>query len=129
MKFVTDFNKTAIKYDGREISYKEMIRWSKSYGERLDIDREDRVIVFMENRPEFLYSFLSVWDKKGTCVCVDGSFDAETFEYYIKDADAKYIFTSKDNTETTKKAMEAAKVNMEVLVVDEMTDDYNGNIR
>ena len=78
MKFVTDFKKTAIKYDGREISYKDTIKWAKSFGEKLDLQREERVIIFMENRPELLYSFLAVWDRKGTCVCLDESFDSKS---------------------------------------------------
>ena len=128
MKFVTDFNKIAMKYDGREVSYKETIEWSKSYGERLDIQKEERVLVFMENRPEYIYSFLSIWDKKGTCVCIDCSFDAKTLEYYIKDADAKYIFVSKETEEIAREAIEALGIALEILVVDELEDSYAGDV-
>ncbi len=127
MKFVRDFNKTAIKYDGREISYLETIRWTKSFGEYLDIDKEDRVVIFMENRPELLYSFLSVWDNGGTCVCLDESFDAKSLEYYLRDADAKYVFTSKKNLEATKEASKLAEVNPKILVVDDLEDNYSGD--
>jgi len=126
MKFVTDFKKIAIKYDGREVSYKDTIKWSKSFGEKLDLEREDRVVIFMENRPELLYSFLAIWDKKGTCVCLDESFGAGDLEYYLRDADAKYILTSRKNEEVTRQAMEAAGVAPEVIVVDEIENTYKG---
>ncbi len=128
MKFVTDFRKTAIKYDGSDISYKDTIKWSKSFGEKLDLEREDRVIIFMENRPELLYSFLAVWDKKGTCVCLDESFDSESLEYYLRDADAKYILTSRKNEEVTRRAIEDTGVSLEVVVVDEIENSYEGEV-
>jgi len=120
MKFITDFNKTAIKYEGRDISYKEMIVGAKCYGSKLNIEREDRVIIFIENRPELLYAFLAVWDQKGTCVCLDESFDVEALEYYLKDADARYIFTSEKNLETARGAIEATGVDLKILVVDDI---------
>ena len=128
MKFVTDFNKTAIRYENKEISYNEMIKSSKVYGEKLDIAKEDRVIIFIENRPELLYAFLAIWDRKGTCVCLDESFDSQTLEYYLKDAQAKYIFTSEKNLETTKKAIEGAGVTLEIIVVDEIDEEYSGDV-
>ncbi len=128
MKFVTDFRKIAIKYDGSDISYKDTIKWSKSFGEKLDLEREDRVIIFMENRPELLYSFLAVWDKKGTCVCLDESFDSESLEYYLRDADAKYILTSRKNEEVTRRAIEDTGVSLEVVVVDEIENSYEGEV-
>lgn len=55
MKFVKDYNKTAIIYDGKEISYKEAIVKSKIFSQEFPIENEDKVIIFMENRPELLY--------------------------------------------------------------------------
>lgn len=122
MKFITDYNKTAIKYEGRDISYREMIEGAKSYGEHLEIEREDRVIIFMENRPELLYAFLAVWDRKGACVCLDEGFDTKELEYYLRDADARYIFTSNKNLETTREAIAATGVELKVLVVEELNE-------
>lgn len=122
MKFITDYNKTAIKYEGRDISYREMIEGAKCYGEHLEIEREDRVIIFMENRPELLYAFLAVWDRKGACVCLDEGFDAKELEYYFKDADARYIFTSHKNLEATREAIASTGVELEILVVDELNE-------
>ena len=70
MNFVKDYNKTAIIYDGKRISYSEV----KYFSTLFDIKPQDKVIIFMENRPELLYSFLGTWDKRGTCVCLDASF-------------------------------------------------------
>lgn len=127
MIFVKDYNKTAIIYDDKEYSYKEVILSAKSFSERIDIKKEDRVIIFMENRPELLFSFLGIWNKQGTCVCLDGGFTGEELAYYVKDSGPKYIFTSKVNFEQAKKAVEIAESSAEILVVDDIPIDYQGD--
>ncbi len=127
MKFITDFNKIALKSKNKEVSYKEMIGFSKSYAKRLDIGRDERAIVYMENREEYLYSFLAIWDKQATCVCIDSGFDAETLEYYLKDADARYIFTSTETAPKARVAIAALDLKLEILVVDELAYDYEAD--
>lgn len=129
MIFVKDYNKTAIIYDDREYSYKEVILSAKSFSERINIKKEDRVIIFMENRPELLFSFLGIWNKQGTCVCLDGGFSGEELTYYIKDCKPKYIFTSRVNYEAAVKGLELAGIenSVEILVVDDIPVDYTGD--
>ncbi len=129
MIFVKDYNKTAIIYDDREYSYKEVILSAKSFSERINIKKEDRVIIFMENRPELLFSFLGIWNKQGTCVCLDGGFLGEELTYYIKDCKPKYIFTSRVNYEAAAKGLELAGMenSVEILVVDDIPVDYTGD--
>ena len=129
MIFVKDYNKTAIIYDEREYSYKEVILSAKSFSERINIKKEDRVIIFMENRPELLFSFLGIWNKQGTCVCLDGGFSGEELTYYIKDCKPKYIFISRVNYEAAAKGLELAGMenSVEILVVDDIPVDYTGD--
>lgn len=129
MIFVKDYNKTAIIYDDREYSYKEVILSAKSFSERINIKKEDRVIIFMENRPELLFSFLGIWNKQGTCVCLDGGFSGEELTYYIKDCKPKYIFTSRVNYEAAAKGLELVGMenSVEILVVDDIPVDYTGD--
>lgn len=129
MIFVKDYNKTAIIYDDREYSYKEVILSAKSFSERINIKKEDRVIIFMENRPELLFSFLGIWNKQGTCVCLDDGFSGEELTYYIKDCKPKYIFTSRVNYEAAAKGLELAGMenSVEILVVDDIPVDYIGD--
>ena len=129
MVFLKDYGKTAMIYDGREYSYRDVILGAKSFSERIDIKKEDRVIIFMENRPELLFSFLGIWNKQGTCVCLDGGFSGEELTYYIKDCKPKYIFTSRVNYEAAAKGLELAGMenSVEILVVDDIPVDYTGD--
>lgn len=129
MKFVKDYNKTAIIYDGKEISYKEAIVKSKIFSQEFPIENEDKVIIFMENRPELLYSFLGTWDKSGTCVCLDASLSGEELVYYINDSDSKYIYTSKGNLPKVQKALEISGKTLGIAVVDEIEDkEFDGEL-
>lgn len=105
MLFLKDYNKTAIIFDNKEYTYRDVILSAKSFSSRIDIKKEDRVIIFMENRPELLYSFLGIWDKQGTCVCLDGGFTGEELLYYVNDCSPKYIFTSKNNFKAAEEAV------------------------
>ena len=129
MKFVKDYNKTAIIYDGKEISYKEAIVKSKIFSQEFPIENEDKVIIFMENRPELLYSFLGTWDKSGTCVCLDASLSGEELVYYINDSDSKYIYTSQGNLPKVQKALEISGKTLGIAVVDDIADkEFDGEL-
>lgn len=120
MKFVKDYNKVAIIYDNQRISYKEVIIRSKIFSKEVDIQPQDKVIIFMENRPELLYSFLGVWDRRGTCVCLDASFSGEELVYYLNDSDAKYIYTSKGNLKAVEDGLALSGKNLQIVVVDDV---------
>lgn len=122
LKFIKNYNKTAIIYNDINISYEELIRNSKNFSSILEIEKGDRVVISMENRPEYLYSFLGVWDKKGINVCLDATFTAEEYVYYIQDCTPKYIITSKNNSENIEKAIKLANSQARIIIVDEMTE-------
>ena len=56
--------KIAVTYEDRKISYVDVIKYVNYYSDFLKIDKADRVALMMENRPETIFSFLSVWNKK-----------------------------------------------------------------
>lgn len=129
MEFIKDYNKTAIIYDGNEYSYRDMIEKAKGFEEFVKIDREDKVVIFMENRPELFYSFLGIWDLGGTCVCLDASFNGEELKYYLEDCNPKYIITSEKNMEATKEGVALWGQSCNVINVDQLvTKPYEGEL-
>lgn len=121
MEFIKNRDKVAIIYNNKEYSYKELIAYSKEYGKMLEICSEDRIVIFMENRPELIFSFLGIWDKKGTCVCLDSSSKVNEMEYFLKDCQPKYVFTSNSNIEILKEALKNTGLNeIKILNIDEI---------
>lgn len=120
MNFINNYDKTAIIYDGKEISYSEIIANSKVFASKSGIEKQDKAIIYMENRPEFLFSFLGIWEKRGVCVCLDAGLSADELIYYIEDSESKCIYTSKQNLENVKTALEKLGRELEIVVVNDI---------
>ena len=120
MNFIYDRKKTAVIYKDKEYSYYEIIKMAKIYSSLLDIKKEDRVVVFMENRPEYMGAVLGIWDKKGTCTNLDASYNDEQLSYVFKDSYPKFIITSNENLEVVKKAKNDSNSDIAILNVDEI---------
>ncbi|WP_410208367.1 AMP-binding protein [Fusobacterium sp.] len=123
MNFIKNYNKTAIIYDGKEISYSEVITKSKVLASKSNLKKQDKAIIYMENKPEFLFSFLGIWENRGVCVCLDAGLSADELIYFIEDSEAKCIYTSKQNLENVKNALKKLERELEIVVADEV--DYN----
>ncbi|MFK4785084.1 AMP-binding protein [Fusobacterium sp. MFO224] len=120
MEFVKDFNKEAIIYKETAYSYKEVIRAAKYFSSVLKVNKGDRVVNFIENKPEFIFNFFGVWNAKAIPVNVDASYDAEELEYVLSDCDPKYILTSTKNYETAKEAVKLSGKTIEVINTQEL---------
>ena len=123
MNFIKEYNKTAIIYDGKEISYRDVIRNAKYFSETIQMNPGDRGIIYMENRPEFLYSFLGIWEKRAIAVCLDATLTSDELIYYIEDSESSCIFTSKQNVSNVNLALEKMGKSIKVIVVDELQCD------
>lgn len=120
MNFIYDRKKTAVIYKDKEYSYYELIKMAKIYSSLLNIEKEDRVVIFMENRPEYMGSVLAVWDKKGTCTNLDASYNSEQLSYVFNDSHPKYIITSNENIEIVKAAKLDSNSEIVILNIDEI---------
>lgn len=119
MFFLKDYQKVGIYYEGQEITYRDIIIKAKQLGEHHKIEEHSKSILFSENRPEFLYAFLGIWNRNATCVCIDASFDEEEFLYYVNDSEAERIFTSKTNEQVARKTVEKSGRDVEIIVLEE----------
>lgn len=126
MKFVTDFNKEAVIYKDKKYTYKDIIKMSKYFSSLLIMKKnEDKAVIFMENRPEFICSFFGIWNSKGIPVNIDAGYTAEELEYILSDADPKYIFTSEKNLHTAEEAVKLSGKEIEIINVDVLSVPEN----
>ncbi len=119
MNFLYNRKKTAIIYNNIEYSYEQLINASKYYASLLNIKKDDRVVLFIENRPEFIYGIFGIWDKKGISVTLDATSDIEQVSYVLKDCTPAYMFTSQENYEVAMAARELSGSKMVIINVDE----------
>lgn len=115
MEFVKNHQKTALIYEDKPVSYEELINNSDFYGSKLQIEKEEKVLIFSPNKPEMIYSFLGIWEKNGCVVIADYSSSVEELIYVLKDSQAKYMYTTLDSKEKVEKALEALSYKVNVL--------------
>ena len=94
MQIVTDKNKVALYYKNEAVTYKEFILNTKKIKQFTKIKEFTNNMIYMENRPELLYSFFAIWDSRATCVCIDASSTAEEMTYYIDNSDVAKILSN-----------------------------------
>lgn len=120
IKFVTDFNKEAVFYKNKEYTYKDLIRETKYISKVLGIEKGEKVVNFMENRPEFICSFFGIWNSKGVPINIDAGYTAEELEYILTDADPKVIMTSNKNLKVAEEAIKLSGKNIRIINCDEI---------
>lgn len=59
----------------------------------MGIEKSDRVIIYLENSPEYLFSFLALWRIGAVAIPTNRIYTPSEIEYFIEDSGAKLIIT------------------------------------
>lgn len=126
IKFLYDRQKTAITYGEQKISYADVIKYVNFYSDFLDIEKGDRSALMMENRPESIFSFFSIWAKKGIAISLDAGYTVDQLAYVLGDSEPKYLFVSNKTKQVAEEANSKLNNNVKIINVDEidLTIDY-----
>lgn len=120
IKYLYDRKKIAVTYGEQKYSYADVIKYVNYYSEFLDISKGDRVALMMENRPESIFSFFSIWAKKGIALSLDAGYTVEQLTFVLGDSQPKYIFVSNKIKEVVEKANEKIGNIVKIIVVDDI---------
>ena len=120
IKFLYDRQKTAITYGEQKISYADVIKYVNFYSDFLDIEKGDRSALMMENRPESIFSFFSIWAKKGIAISLDAGYTVDQLAYVLGDSEPKYLFVSNKTKEVAEAANSKLNNAVKIINVDEL---------
>ncbi len=112
--------KTAINYGQEQISYSRLIGNIKQFATNYTISKAARAAIFMENRPEWIYAFYSVWSHKGIAVPIDYLATADEVAFILGDCRPEVIFTSDKTMPVMQEAVDKAGIKTKILSVDEI---------
>lgn len=115
---ITDFNNTALIYENKKISYSELIENIGSFYSYIDIQANEKVAIFCENRPEWIYILFASWQKEGICIPIDSQSNEEEVIHILEDSTPKLIFVSKNNQKTANKAINRSKHKAKIINID-----------
>ncbi|MBS5789659.1 AMP-binding protein [Fusobacterium sp.] len=135
MRLLYDRNKAAIIYKDREYSYKKLLTGIKYYSTLLDIKKDSKVVVYVENRPEIIQSFFSIWEKQGIAIVLDAGYTPEQLLYVFNDAEPEYIYATNKNYKNAVVAKEMYGKDIEIINIDDIVvpkefrpDNYELNV-
>ncbi len=112
--------KTAIAYKGEEISYSRLHANIDRFRRSYTIDQGDRAVLFAENRPEWIYTFYSVWCHRGVAVTIDMSSNAEDVRHILRDCLPSVVFYSDKTAAVLESALQDSGLNPVRLNFDHM---------
>ena len=126
IKFLYDRQKIAITYGEKKISYADVIKYVNFYSDFLDIQKGDRAALMMENRPESIFSFFSIWAKKGIAISLDAGYTVDQLAYVLGDSEPKYLFVSNSTKQVAEEANFKLNNAVKIINVDEieLATDY-----
>ncbi len=113
-------DKIAIYIADKEISYNELIQNITSFALNLKINKGDRVLIFAENSPEWIYAFYSVWAKKGIAVPCDYNLKEHELSYILNNCTPKAIYCSINTLPTVKRTLKLIKFKPRVLILEQI---------
>jgi long-chain acyl-CoA synthetase len=114
-------NKTAITYGSDYISYSRLTGNIEQFADQYNISKGARVAIFMENRPEWVYAFYSVWKNGGIAVPIDYLATPDEVAFILNDCQPEVIFTSAGSLPVIKEAITKAAIDNQIILADEIT--------
>jgi len=127
--FIKNEDKLAfVDFEDNKVSFIELIKRVKYFSnEVLKNIESPHALIIMENRPEWVYSFYSVWDKKEVNVVLDASSNPNEIAYVINDSQPKTIICSDFSEERILEAITIANYQdkARIINIDKENIDFN----
>ena len=113
-----------VDFDNKHINYIDLINNIKYFSEYIvELEKEKFGLIVMENRPEWIYSFFAVWDKKSAGIALDANSNSDEILYVLEDSHPNVIFCSNETEKTVFEAVEkySSKNTVKIINVDKIT--------
>ena len=117
---ISNIKKSVFIYKNENVSYEDLLRRVSYLASAMDLKKGDKGAIFMENRPEWVYSLFSLWENHSPAVLMDVMSSADEIAYILKDCSPSVIFVSNSSIDTAKEAIGMAKSKTKLFNVDTM---------
>ncbi len=122
MKLLSSGKSTALAGMDFEFDYNDLYKRAQKISEFLS-ENVAKVAIYAENAPEWIFACYGAWAKGCTVIPVDAKSNAEEVAFVLSDAEPEVIFTSRDNEEITRQAVDLAHSNVQVVQLEKFFED------
>lgn len=114
--FIGDSEKTALIGKDIHFTYRQLLEQIHSYATLVPDAKNQRVVIFSENRPEWIITLYAIWKSGGIAVPVDVFSTVEDVAYILSDSKPAAIFCSQEKLAIIKEAIAESGTNPRILV-------------
>jgi long-chain acyl-CoA synthetase len=129
LRLIRASEKTAMVGKDLKLTYNQILQSISEYSSFIPGVKGQRIIIYSENRPEWVFSLFATWEKESIVVPVDTMSTVDDVAYIINDSKPGVIFTSADKFATIEKALEKSNVKPELFVFENINKDLGTNGR
>lgn len=116
---LADHNKTALILPDRSLTYAQLLAGARGYAQLLPQGTE-RVLLFSENRAEWVHAFYGAWCHGSTVVPVDFQATAEEVAFIARDCRPQVLFCSQDRKAVAEEVLAGLDFTPRLLVFEEL---------
>jgi long-chain acyl-CoA synthetase len=121
--FLHRSEKTAIIHKDEVISYNSLLQKVTQYSTLFDESSTSKIAIFLENRPEWIYSYYSGMMTESILVPIDFMLPPDDVAHILNDCTPEVIFYSKETESNVNEALEQTKHPIKKVCVDEIKLD------
>lgn len=112
-------NKIAVTFGSEQLTYNQLFGKIDYFSKLHKISAGDHIVLFMKNRPAWIYSFYAILKNKGIAVPIDYLSAPHEVAHILMDCNPKAVFCTAAKLENLREAMQEAEIDIPVIIVDE----------
>jgi len=116
-------DKPALITKDQAVTYSELFREIQSYTRFFSGKGYQKIAIFSENRPEWIYSFFAAWQNDAIAVPIDFLSSAEDTAYILNDCRPELVFASQGVKNTWDKMTGKLEYSPEIIYFEDITGD------
>ena len=95
-----------VDFNDKKINYTELVNNVKYYSENVvTAGKDDFGLILMENRPEWIYTYFALWNRKAVPIALDSTSNGKEILYVLEDSGPKFIICSDETEKNVKEAV------------------------
>jgi len=116
-----------VDFNDKKINYTELVNNVKYFSENVvTAEKDDFGLILMENRPEWIYTYFALWDRKAVPIALDSTSNGKEILYVLEDSGPKFIICSDETEKNVKEAVSLYdKSQVTIINVDSHSIDEN----
>lgn len=122
IRFIARSEQPALVGKNLSISYDQLLTRIDYFASFLKKIHSQRVVIFSENRPEWIYALYAAWKQGATIVPIDVLSSREDVAYILHDCSPHVVFCSAEKSELVNQALRDAGKEPEIIIFENIPE-------